>query len=225
MCNCWNMRSATDGEPVPGDLTARARIRDAAIACVARNGVAVPLRTIAAECGVSASLIVHHFGSRAGLRDHCDNYVLERIHTLKVAALGPAGAHVLREQIDHIEAYASLVGYVLRSLQAGGPIATGFLDRLVADTENYLADAVTAGTVTPSLDPAGRARALVELAVGALVLQLPGPGEPLDLDALPAWLRAYTDRMTLPLLELYTRPLLTDSTLLDGYLTAGTPST
>lgn len=210
------MRSVDGG----ADLTARARIRDAGIACVARHGVAVPLRTIAAECGVSASLIVHHFGSRAGLREHCDTFVLDRIRSLKVAALGPSGSTVLLDEVDHIERYAPIVGYVLRSLQAGGPTATGFLDRLVADAEAYLAQAVDAGTVSPSADPPGRARALVELAVGALVLQLPGPAEPLDLDALPGWLRDYTDRMTLPLLELYTRPLLTDSTLLDAYLTA-----
>ena len=33
-------------------------------------------------------------------------------------------------------------------------------------------------------------------------------------------MREYTDSLTLPLLELYTTPLLTDSSLLDSYLAA-----
>jgi AcrR family transcriptional regulator len=212
------MRSARAGGD---DLTTRARIRDTAIRCVAADGVDVSLRAIASECGVSASLIVHHFGSRAGLRAHCDRYVLDGIRKRKTATLEPgAGAEALLEQTAHIERYAPFVGYVLRSLQAGGSSAADFLDHLVDDTYDYLENAVTAGTVRPSRAPADRARALVELSVGALLLQLPGPDEHLDLDALPTWLRAYTERLMLPMLELYTEPLLTDSSLLDAYLAA-----
>ena len=50
------------------DLTARARIRDAAIECFARQGFAVSVRAIAAHAGVSPGLVIHHFGSKAGLR-------------------------------------------------------------------------------------------------------------------------------------------------------------
>lgn len=204
---------------VDADLTARARIRDAAIRCVARHGMNVSLRAIASECGVSPSLIVHHFGSRAGLLARCDAHVLDGIRAAKTAVLVPdAGPQALAEQCAHVEGYAPFVGYLLRSLQAGGDTAAEFVDRLVSDTEEYLAQGVSSGTVQPSRDPRGRARVLVEFAVGALLLQLPGPGEQLDLDTLPAWLRAYTDRVTLPMLEMYTEPLLTDSTLLDAYL-------
>lgn len=203
------------------DLTTRARIRDAAIRCIAVYGVAVPLRTIAAECGVSASLIVHHFGSRAGLKEHCDRYVLDGIRQAKSAVLDPRiGPAALQDQMEHIENYASAVAYLFRTIRAGGRTATDFLDRLVADTEAYLEEAVAAGTVRPSRFPAERARALVCFSVGAVLMELPGPDEFLDLETFPARLRSYTERLMLPILELYTEPLLTDSTLFDACLAA-----
>lgn len=203
------------------DLTTRARIRDAAICCVARDGVNVSLRAIASECGVSASLIVHHFGSRAGLREHCDAYVLGSIRELKSSALEPgSGVAAMLAQLENIGSYAPLIGYLIRSLQARGPASEEFLDHLVATTEDYLAKGTESGVVSRSRNPEARARALVELSTGALLLHVPGPNEPLDLDTLPTWLSAYTDRLLLPLLELYTEPLLTDSSMLTAYLAA-----
>jgi AcrR family transcriptional regulator len=209
------MRSA-EGD---SDLTARARIRDTAIRCVARDGVNVSLRAIAAECGVSASLIVHHFGSRAGLREYCDEYVLSSVRELKSSVLEPgSGVAAMLAQIEDIGSYAPLIGYLIRSLQARGPASQAFLDHLAATTEGYLEQGVASGVVRASRDPRARARALVEFSTGALLLHVPGPSEPLDLDGLPTWLRSYTDRLLLPLLELYTEPLLTDSAMLDAYL-------
>jgi hypothetical protein len=86
------------------------------------------------------------------------------------------------------------------------------------DAQTYLGEAVEAGSVRPSRDPEARARVLTETALGALLLQLPGRDEHLDVSQLPAWLQAYSNRLILPLLEIYTEPLLTDSSLLDAYL-------
>ena len=211
------MRSTATGD----DLTTRARIRDAAIRCIAAYGVGVSLRTIAAECGVSASLIVHHFGSRAGLKEHCDRYVLDGIRQAKSAVLDPRlGSDALHDQVEHIESYASTVAYLCRTLRAGGRTAADFFDRFVVETEAYLEEAVAAGTVRPSRFPSERARLLASFSVGAVLMDLPGPDEYLDLDSFPSRLRSYTERLALPMLELYTEPLLTDSTLLDAYLAA-----
>ncbi|RFZ34875.1 HTH-type transcriptional regulator BetI [Mycobacterium marinum] len=47
------------------DLTAKARIRNAAVARFARDGFQkVNLRAIATSAGVSEALIFHHFGSK-----------------------------------------------------------------------------------------------------------------------------------------------------------------
>lgn len=207
------MRSASD------DLTTKARIRDAAIRRFATDGLDAPLRTVAADAGVSPGLIMHHFGSRAGLREACDSYVLEETHSSKSALLTRGSSPgALLAQLAQAEDYAPLVAYVLRCLQAGGALTSQFVDSMVAETHAYLEEAVTAGTVSPSRDPEARARVLVEMSLGSLLLQLPARQDRLDLDQLPHWLRSYLDRILLPVLEFQTVPVLTDSTLLDTYL-------
>ncbi|MEX1037720.1 MAG: helix-turn-helix domain-containing protein, partial [Acidimicrobiia bacterium] len=52
---------------VDGDLTAEARIRDAALARFPRDGFeGTTMRAIAEDAGVSAALVVHHYGSKEG---------------------------------------------------------------------------------------------------------------------------------------------------------------
>ncbi|NUR49810.1 MAG: helix-turn-helix transcriptional regulator, partial [Hamadaea sp.] len=66
-------------ERAPDDLTARARIRDAAIRLFADRGIAgASVRDIAQEAGVSSGLLRHHFGSKEALRDACDVFAQER---------------------------------------------------------------------------------------------------------------------------------------------------
>ena len=65
------MRSVKD------DRTARAVIRDEALRLFAAQGPdAVTVRQIAAAAGVSPALVVHHFGSKEGLREVVDEHVL-----------------------------------------------------------------------------------------------------------------------------------------------------
>lgn len=219
-----NMSSARDdaapGSPEgAGELTARARILQAAIRRFAADGMSAPLRTIAADAGVSAGLIIHHFGSGDRLREACDSHVLavtRRKESTLVAGAGGAGA--MLAELAELEGYAPVIGYVLRRLQAGGPLAAQLIDGLVTDAVEYLRDGEEAGTVRPSRDPEARARILTEQALGALLLQLPAQRERLDLDELSAWFRSYSDRIIGPTLELFTEGVLTDSTLLDAYL-------
>lgn len=79
------MRSASD-------LTARARIRDAALARFGTDGIAATsVRAVAADAGVSPALVVHHFGSKEGLRQACDDYVLDSIRSGGEAATEALG--------------------------------------------------------------------------------------------------------------------------------------
>ncbi|MCM3660898.1 TetR family transcriptional regulator [Georgenia satyanarayanai] len=210
-------------EAVGGELTARARILHAAVRRFAVDGVAAPLRTIAADAGVSAALIIHHFGSRDGLREACDAHVLTVARENKTPVLGGgSGAGAMLTQLAQIEGYAPVVGYVLRRLQAGGLLATQLVDGFVSDAVGYLRQGEAAGVVRPSRNPEARARVLTEQALGALLLQLPAQQEHLDLEELPGWLRAYSERIVGPLLEVYTEPLLTDRSLLDSYVESRT---
>lgn len=74
----------------PEDLTARARIIDAALAEFARRGEAATMKSIAGSAGVSVGLVQHHFGTKTSLRSACDARVLALVRT-KVAGDEPDG--------------------------------------------------------------------------------------------------------------------------------------
>ncbi|WP_051145658.1 TetR/AcrR family transcriptional regulator [Ornithinimicrobium pekingense] len=218
------MRSArTSTTASDGDLTGRARILQAAVNRFAVDGTAAPLRAIASDAGVSAGLILHHFGSREGLREACDELVLTQMRESKTSVVArPSGGAALLVQLAQVEGYAALVGYVLRCLQEGGPRLRTLVDHMVEDAVAYLHEGEAAGTVSRSRFPQARARFMVEQALGALLLQLPAQQDRLDLQELPRWLRDYSERIVGPALELYTEPLFTDSSLLDAYLSTTT---
>jgi len=198
------------------DLTARARIRAAAVELFGEQGFGVGLRAIADRAGVSLGLIRHHFGSKDELRAECDRYVLdelERIQQAKVGADDPVGRMLVN--VRDADEVSPLVGYLVRGLQSGGALATAFLERLIADSASALADGVESGMIKPSVDPDARARFLVLALVGGLLLEysLAPAGE----DPHVTW-RRFADEATLPGLELYTQGLLTDREMLDAYL-------
>ena len=202
---------------MPEELTAGERILQAALRRFAVDGLSAPLRRVAADAGVSAGLIIHHYGSREKLLLACDARVLEITRQEKSEVM-QGGAPEMLIQLADVEKYAPAVGYVLRRLQAGGTLVTQFVDDFVADAAEYMEEGVEAGLLTPSRDPQARARVLTEMALGALLLQLPGERDQLDLAELPIWMRGYFERIIGPLLELYTTPLLADSSLFDAYL-------
>jgi AcrR family transcriptional regulator len=66
------------------DLTARARIRDAAIDLFAERGIGpATIRDIAQAAGVSSGLLRHHFGSKEGLRQACDEYAMAELAQIR----------------------------------------------------------------------------------------------------------------------------------------------
>ncbi|WAJ44020.1 TetR family transcriptional regulator [Mycobacterium sp. Aquia_216] len=199
------------------DLTTAARIRDAAIEQFAQHGFAVGLRAIAEAAGVSAALVIHHFGSKEGLRKACDDYVAEEIRDTKSEALtsnDPAG---WLGQMAEIESYAALTGYVVRSLQTGGELAKMLWQRMIDNAEQYFADGVRAGTIKPSRDPHARAKFLAISSGGGLLLYIQMHPTPTDLRAV---LRDYARDMVLPALEIYTEGLMADRTMYDTFLAA-----
>ena len=59
----------SDARP-SSDLTAKARIRDRALLLFAERGPdRVTVRDVAVAADVSPGLVMHHFGSKAGLRE------------------------------------------------------------------------------------------------------------------------------------------------------------
>ena len=203
------------------DLSTRARIRDAAVRRFAVDGFGVPVRVLAADAGVSAALVIHHFGSKDGLRRECDAHVLGTLRELQErSVVGAAPADMLAE-LAAVEEHAPVAGYVVQALLSGGDLAIAFLDTMAADAEVYLREAVEAGTIRPSRDPAARARFLVSVGLGALLVHL--RWHPVVDGDLGAALRNYADLAALPGLELYTEGLLADHGALDAYLAGRTP--
>jgi AcrR family transcriptional regulator len=115
------------------DLTARARIRDAAIALFADRGIgAASIRDIAEAAGVSSGLLRHHFGSKEGLRDACDEFALNRLTALglqftETAVLGPITPETM-----------GLQRYLIRSMMDGSPAAMAMFDRALDYGEQWL---------------------------------------------------------------------------------------
>jgi AcrR family transcriptional regulator len=199
------------------DLTATARIRDAAIEQFGQHGFDVGLRTIAEAAGVSAALVIHHFGSKDGLRKACDDFVAEEIRSSKSEAIQSNDPATWLAQMAEIESYAPLTAYLVRSLQAGGELATMLWHRMIEDAEEYMAEGVRAGTIKPSRDPHARAEFLTITSGGGLLLYLQMHKTPTDLRAV---LRDYARDMVLPALEIYTEGLMADRTMYDAFLAA-----
>jgi AcrR family transcriptional regulator len=199
------------------DLTATARIRDAAIEQFGQHGFDVGLRTIAEAAGVSAALVIHHFGSKDGLRKACDDFVAEEIRSSKSEAIRSNDPATWLAQMAEIESYAPLTAYLVRSLQAGGELATMLWHRMTEDAEEYMAEGVRAGTIKPSRDPHARAEFLTITSGGGLLLYLQMHETPTDLRAV---LRDYARDMVLPALEIYTEGLMADRTMYDAFVAA-----
>lgn len=198
------------------DLTGRARIRDAAIACFATEGFGAPVRTIAERAGVSPGLITHHFGSKDALRAACDAEVLERYHQLKTEAVADPAGYLLSHLAVPGPAATVLV-YMLRAIHAGGATARAFLDRLVEHVRGVMADGVAAGLVRPSRDEEARDRYLTEQTMGGMLVHfLLAPDQ--SPDAFVASLHEQQRDTILPTLELYSESLLTDRSMLDEYV-------
>ncbi len=194
------------------DRTTRARIRDAAIACIADGGLAeTTVRRIAGRAGVSPGLVMHHFGSMEALRAECDEHVAEVIRRLKRESMaeGPGLDPIASWRTAAVQG-VRVSAYLAEVLTEDSPTVNRLVDELVADAEVYLEEGVATGVLRPTQDPAGRARILLLWNLGALVLHRQAERllgvDPTDLDLEPHDLAPYAR----PLLDLYATGLLTE---------------
>jgi TetR/AcrR family transcriptional regulator, regulator of cefoperazone and chloramphenicol sensitivity len=197
------------------DLTAAARIRDAAIDQFGKHGFSVGVRAIATAAGVSPGLVIHHFGSKDGLRKACDDFIAESIRDAKSESLRNAEPAAWLAQVAEMESYAPLMGYLVRSMQTGGDLAKMLWRNMIDNAEGYIEEGVRAGTIKPSRDPKARAKYLALMGGGAFLLYLQMHDNPDDLRAV---LHDYAQDMVLPALEIYTNGLMTDSTMYDAFV-------
>ena len=201
------MRSVSDV------ITARARIRDTAIAAFARDGYdAASLRAIAREAGVSPALIVHHFGDKNALRSECDDYVvgvfIDEEHDLIVAPTRDR----IRTALNDLERYGPYIDYLARMLVDGSAASDRLFDSFLSNTRAVLAEQRDAGMLEPMSDPEMTTLLLTLIGLGPVVMRAQ-IARTLGMDQLsPAGLL----RTTLPTLELLTHGIYSTTALLDG---------
>jgi TetR/AcrR family transcriptional regulator, regulator of cefoperazone and chloramphenicol sensitivity len=196
-------------------MTATARIRDAAIEQWGQHGFDLGLRAIAAAAGVSAALVIHHFGSKENLRKVCDDHITEEIRSAKTESLQSADPATWFAQVAAIESYAPMMRYLVRSLQSGSDLAKTFWRRMLENAEEYLEEGVRAGTLKPSRDPKARAKFLGLTGGGGFLLYLQMHDNPTDMAAV---LHDYGEEMVLPALEVMTEGLMSDNTMYEAFL-------
>lgn len=156
------------------DLTTRARIRDVALVRFGRDGFAASgVRAIAADAGVSPALVLHHFGSKGGLRQECDAYVARTIREYQTAAAEDPLASVTG-WVEKVQAFEALRDYLARALTDADELAVSLLHELAADAEVYVQRWEDQGLLRPPADGVSRedrALYLTATSLGLLVLR------------------------------------------------------
>ncbi|MBI1376931.1 MAG: TetR family transcriptional regulator [Frankiales bacterium] len=160
------MRSADE----PSDLTARALIRDRALELFAAHGVdAVTVRAIAAAAGVSPALVLHHFGSKEGLRAAVDAHVAGLFDDMLARMAedpgmlteGRATASFSELMLGYLPPGSALPAYLRRLLLGGEPAGLELFRRWFALTLAVTEQLAAAGVMRPTDDPAVRAAFLL----------------------------------------------------------------
>jgi AcrR family transcriptional regulator len=162
----------------PGDRTARAVIRDEALRLFAEHGPdAVTVRQIAAAAGVSPGLVIHHFGSKDGLREAVDAHVLAMFGTMLGELTTPdlydpgAAGSLAEAVVRYLPPGSPVPGYLRRLLLAGGDSGRELFRRLYQGSRTALDAMSEAGLAAPGADPAVRAAILMSNDLAVLLLR------------------------------------------------------
>ena len=203
------------------DLTARARILDAAIVVFAEQGSAASVRAIAAAAGVSPALITHHFGTKEALKTECDERVLDEYTDVKMAGIAdPMATMAILDESDEAmtEHIAVLSSYMLRAFLDGGATAQQFYQRLLDRISNIMAAAAASGMVRPDCVDDAHVRYLSASILGFMLVQfvVDPPETPMGFFQHTIVRPELTDAM----IDVYTHAVFTSEQVLDGYRAA-----
>lgn len=155
--------------PDPEDLTARARIRDAALRHFGEEGFErATIRGIAETAGVSSGLVRHHFGSKEALRDACDDYLAKLIRRIN----DQVRSDPMPSDVNYVAVARTLLGpyqpYVGRALAEGR--AEAVFDELVRLSEEWIEEYDRTRPDPPQVPRKARAAAVTAMALSVSVL-------------------------------------------------------
>ncbi|GAA1861826.1 TetR family transcriptional regulator [Brevibacterium marinum] len=145
-------------------------IRTAAIEQFSAHGFAKStIRSIASAAGVSPGLVIHHFGSKEGLRTACDNHVFDAIAEAKAANAAYA-AHAM-QMIFEDPSMALNINYLMKSLLDPSEHGQRYFEHYVDLVEGYIAHGFAGYTFRQSEDPRGQAATIATLALAPAMLE------------------------------------------------------
>ncbi len=193
------------------DLTMRARIRDAAVELFAAEGFdRVTVRQIARRAGASPALVLHHFGSKAGLRNECDEHVVSTLLADRSLAIDDPTPRGIDTVLAGVGQHRGRLGYLVRLLADPGESGRRVFDTFLEHTRRMIRDVANTWGTQPISDPEATALLLTGYGLAPLLLQSHF-ARVLGVDPLgPDGAR----RLALPGLELFTRGLFHDDALL-----------
>lgn len=145
------------------------KILSAAVGEFAEHGFTkTTVRGIASAAGVSPGLVIHHFGSKEGLRTACDGHVFETITESKAQNAGYATMAV-QMMFDDPE-MRTAVDYLVKSLLDPGEHGQRYFDHYVDLVEGYIVDGFAGYTFRQSEDTRGQAATIAVMALAPSIL-------------------------------------------------------
>lgn len=144
--------------PAPEEAPGRRQLLRAGMKLFAERGFsAVGLREIAAEAGVSLGLVRTHFGSKEGLREAIDAYVLEEVkalyatvveHSADRGALGMA----VEDALQWISRDRDALMYARMALMEKTPGSQALFDEMLAIMRQFVEMNAARGLLQPGVD-------------------------------------------------------------------------
>jgi len=188
------------------DLTAVARIRNAALERFARDGVAgTTIRDVAKTAGVSAGLVQHHYKTKADLEQAVNEYVL-RVAVEASEGVEEATAEATTEELfltmgerimEFVRDHRSAMLYVIRAAANGEKAGLDIFDAFLALVNQHVERLAEKGTLRDDVDRLWLGLQVVILDLGTVLLEpaidrhLPAPL--LEPEQLDRWRKACTE--------------------------------
>ena len=204
-----NMRSSNDSS----DLTTRARIRNAAIEQFGAHGFdRASVRMIAEAAGVSAALVVHHFGDKKGLREVCDAHVIGVFTDDRPGFTSAPSMESIQAALQDIDVYGPALDYLTRMLTEDSETADALFDGLLQASKHMYREQEEQGIIRQQSDLDATALLITLIGLGPLVMRRQFARALGEERLTPAALMS----ISVPMLELFTHGLYVDDTLLQA---------